>query len=42
MVLGKVIDRRVEKATGIGFSAKVKEEGDKKTLTELLQVFRAR
>ena len=33
--LGKVIDRRVEKATGIGFSAKVKEEGDKKTLTEL-------
>ena len=33
--LGKVIDRRVEKATGIGFSANVKDEGDKKTLTEL-------
>jgi ATP-dependent Clp protease ATP-binding subunit ClpX len=33
--LGKVIDRRVEKATGIGFSANVKDERDKKTLTEL-------
>ena len=33
--LGKVIDRRVEKTTGIGFSANVKDEGDKKTLTEL-------
>ena len=29
--LGKIIDRRVEKTTGIGFSANVKEECDKKT-----------
>ena len=35
--LGKIIDRRVEKTTGIGFSANVKEEGDKKTLTELFK-----
>ena len=33
--LGKVIDRRVEKASGIGFSANVKDENDEKTLTEL-------
>ncbi len=33
--LGKVIDRRVEKATGIDFSANVKEASGKKTLTEL-------
>ena len=33
--LGKVIDRRIEKATGIGFSANVKEASGKKTLTEL-------
>ena len=35
--LGKIIDRRVEKTTGIGFSANVKGEGDKKTLTELFK-----
>ena len=35
--LGKIIDRRVEKTTGIGFSANVKEESDKKTLTELFK-----
>ena len=28
--LGKIIDWRVEKTTGIGFSANVKEEGDKR------------
>ena len=33
--LGKVIDRRVEKASGIGFSANVKDKNDEKTLTEL-------
>ena len=33
--LGKVIDNRVEKASGIGFSANVKDENDEKTLTEL-------
>ena len=33
--LGKVIDRRIEKAAGIGFSANVKEKSNKKTLTEL-------
>ena len=33
--LEKVIDRRVEKATGIGFSADVQDEKSKKTLTEL-------
>ena len=33
--LEKVIDRRVEKATGIGFSANVKDEQSEKTLAEL-------
>ena len=33
--LGKVIDRRVEKTTGIGFSANLKGKSKKKTLTEL-------
>ena len=33
--LEKVIDRRVEKATGIGFSADVQDEKSKKTLSEL-------
>ena len=33
--LGKVIDRRIEKAAGIGFAANVKEKSHKKTLTEL-------
>ena len=33
--LEKVIDRRVEKATGIGFAANVKDEQSEKTLAEL-------
>mgnify|MGYP002527485045 CR=1 FL=1 len=36
--LEKVIDRRVEKATGIGFSADVKNEKSKKTLSELFSL----
>lgn len=36
--LEKVIDRRVEKATGIGFSADVQDEKSKKTLTELFSL----
>ncbi|MCS5591847.1 MAG: ATP-dependent Clp protease ATP-binding subunit ClpX [Gammaproteobacteria bacterium] len=36
--LEKVIDRRVEKATGIGFSADVKDEKSKKTLSELFNL----
>ncbi len=33
--LDKIIDKRIEKDTGIGFSAKVKGENSEKTLTEL-------
>lgn len=33
--LDKIIDKRIDKDTGIGFSAKVKDENSKKTLTEL-------
>ena len=36
--LEKVIDRRVEKATGIGFSANVKDENSEKTLSELFNL----
>ncbi len=36
--LEKVIDRRVEKATGIGFSADVQDEKSKKTLSELFNL----
>ena len=36
--LEKVIDRRVEKATGIGFSADVKYEKNKKTISELFNL----
>ncbi|MDC0239078.1 ATP-dependent Clp protease ATP-binding subunit ClpX [Candidatus Thioglobus sp.] len=36
--LEKVIDRRVEKATGIGFAANVKDEQSEKTLDELYRL----
>jgi ATP-dependent Clp protease ATP-binding subunit ClpX len=36
--LEKIIDRRVEKATGIGFSADVKYEKNKKTVSELFNL----
>lgn len=36
--LDKVIGRRVEKATGIGFSADVKETNEEKTLTDLFDL----
>jgi len=36
--LEKVIDRRVEKATGIGFAANVKDEKSEKTLAELYRL----
>ena len=36
--LEKVIDRRVEKATGIGFAANVKDEKSEKTLDELYRL----
>ena len=36
--LEKVIDRRVEKATGIGFAANVKDEQSEKTLAELYRL----
>jgi len=36
--LEKVIDRRVEKATGIGFAANVKDEHSEKTLDELYRL----
>ena len=36
--LEKVIDRRVEKDTGIGFSANVKDENGEKTLSELFSL----
>lgn len=36
--LGKVIGRRVEKATGIGFSADVKDLSEEKTLTDLFNL----
>ena len=36
--LEKVIDRRVEKATGIGFAANIKDEQSEKTLAELYRL----
>ena len=36
--LDKIIGRRVEKATGIGFSADVKDLSNKKTLTDLFEL----
>jgi ATP-dependent Clp protease ATP-binding subunit ClpX len=36
--LDKIINRRVEKATGIGFSAEVKDQNKEKTLTDLFDL----
>ncbi len=36
--LDKIINRRVEKVTGIGFSASVKDDSKKKTLTDLFDL----